>query len=217
MIRKIKAISTHDWYVRQQKDIFIKKRDEQHLVARSAFKLQELQEKHGIMKAGQTFIELGAAPGGWSQVLLQHLGPTGFLLALDRSPLQIGIPPKNGLFLRETFAESTFLPLLKSAGFPSEANSGAIHGLVSDMAPSYCGFQERDHFALMNLSSMALAIATKVLPKGAGVFVTKVSQGAMVKQVEDACRAAFSSFYREKPKSSRTQSTEYFIVCKNLK
>jgi len=176
----IYSASSKAWIQRQKKDPFVKKSREEGFASRASFKILQILEKETFMKeihSGETpfrIIDLGAAPGSWSQALSRHFNTLGSkfeIIALDKQDLSI--PPPHGVkFLKGDFTESTTQKQLEKI-----LQSQTVDLLVSDMAPAASGDKQLDHDRLVNLSEEAFHFAMKHLKQG-GTFVSKLSHGS---------------------------------------
>lgn len=185
-------------------DYFFKKARSEQYRARSVYKLQEIQEKHKLLAPGQVVLDLGAAPGSWTQYVAEVVGPTGRVISVDRTAIAPGLPPQVTT-LQLDMLEVTPEKLLSIAGV-SRADV-----VVSDMAPNTSGIRSVDHARSVELCFKALQVAEQVLKPG-GAFVCKVFQGADSQALTSALRACFGDVRNAKPKSSREESVEFFMV-----
>lgn len=185
-------------------DYFFKKARSEQYRARSVYKLQEIQEKHRILAAGQVVLDLGAAPGSWTQYLAEVLGPTGKVIAVDRTAIAPGLPTQVTT-LQLDMLEVTPEKLLELAGVRR------ADVVVSDMAPNTSGIRSVDHARSVELCFKALQVAEQVLKPG-GAFVCKVFQGADSHELSTALKACFHEVRNAKPKSSRDESVEFFMI-----
>ncbi|WP_456414814.1 23S rRNA (uridine(2552)-2'-O)-methyltransferase RlmE [Thiolapillus sp.] len=200
--------SSHQWMQRHANDEYVQRARRDGYRSRASYKLIELQEKDKILKPGQVVVDLGAAPGGWSQVAAGILGDQGKVLAMDI----LEMDAVHGVdFLQGDFREQAVL----------EALIGLLEGrevdvVLSDMAPNTSGVRAVDQPRSMYLCELALDFARNTLKSG-GSFVTKVFQG---EGFDDYIRDARNSFTRvvtRKPKSSRPKSREVYMVATGYK
>ena len=176
--------------------------------SRAVFKLQELNERDRLIKPGMALVDLGAAPGGWSQMARPMVGAKGRVIATDI----LDIEPIPGVdFLCGDFREESVLK-----GVEALVGEQALDLVLSDMAPNISGIDASDQAASLYLCELALEFARQHL-KPQGAFVVKVFQGegfdAYLKQV----RALFGSVAIRKPKASRPRSSEVYLVAKNFR
>ena len=176
--------------------------------SRAAFKLIELADRDQLLKAGMTVVDLGAAPGSWSQVLRERLGPTGRIVAIDLLPMD-GIA--GVMFIQADFREEDGLQALSAALDNSRADL-----VVSDMAPNLSGIDAADQARSVHLGELALEFAVGHLRPG-GDLLVKVFQGAGLPEFQRAMAGRFNRVYVRKPKASRDRSRETFLVGKGFR
>lgn len=202
MPRRSKKGQPH-WRENQRDDPYFQKAKEEGYRARSAFKLLQIQEKFRLLKRGQRVLDLGAAPGSWSQVASQIVGPSGQVIAVD---LQ-AIDPLPGVVTIQgdmTSAEVRARIL--------ELTEGSVQVVLSDAAPNSTGIQLRDHVLSVELVRAALALARHVLPPG-GHMVAKVFEGEDLPQLIVDLRQAFEKVKPHYPPATRREGREVFLVC----
>lgn len=192
-------------------DPFVKKAAKEGYRARAAYKLLEIQEKDRILRKGMSVVDLGAAPGSWSQVASHCVGETGCVYALDLLPLVpiVGVSFLQGDFTDETVLDAFFL-LLQDSGEQKK-----VDAVISDMAPNMSGHKTVDQLAMMLLLELAFDFAQKTLKKG-GVFLTKAFHGKGYDQFLKSLRPCFDSIVIRKPTASRARSREVYIVAKGF-
>lgn len=195
------------WLLRQLNDPYVKKAQAAGYRSRAAFKLIELDERFKLLKPGHRVVDLGAAPGGWSQVALRQLGERGQVVALDLLPMDTlaGAKILQGDF-QDDATEAAVL----------EALGGQADLVLSDMAPNTTGHAATDHLRIMDLAALALDFAVKVLAPGGG-FVAKVFQGGSEKAMLERLRRHFSEVRHAKPPASRKDSSELYVVATGFK
>ncbi len=175
---------------------------EQDYPARSVFKLQEIQKRWKILRAGQRVLDLGCAPGSWLKFAAQITGPSGHVAGVDLTPVAAGLPAGVRVVTQDVFA------LVDDP----EAELGAGYDVVlSDMAPATTGSRGVDAARSFELCRAALAIGSRVLRPG-GAFVCKIFQGDEFKEFSAAVAAAFGEVRIFKPQSSRKASKEIYII-----
>jgi 23S rRNA (uridine2552-2'-O)-methyltransferase len=203
---------------RRPQDHFGRRAQREGFAARSIYKLEEIDRRVGLLKAGHYVLDLGAAPGSWTQYAAQRVGPRGRVVAVDLEPAGQGLP-NNATFLQRDVFELTPADV-GMASADVDANdphaTPAIAGprfdvLTSDMAPRTSGARHADQFKSFELYMQALAVAAWALKPG-GSFVAKIFQGAEFEEARHATRALFGSVRIVKPKASRSESYETFIV-----
>ena len=202
------------------RDRFYIRAKEEGFRARSAYKLKEIEAKFRIIKRGDTVIDLGAAPGGWSQVASELVGAHGVVISVDLQHIE---PIEGVVTLRGdiTDQEST-IKLLKDAlmmhGLHGRGNDSAAAAAVvlSDAAPKLSGNRAYDHYRSFELSKAALGIATALLKPG-GNFVAKIFQGEYYRAFYNAVKDVFHDTRAYTPKASHKRSAEVFVIGKRFK
>ncbi|EPR42740.1 Ribosomal RNA large subunit methyltransferase E [Desulfovibrio sp. X2] len=190
--------------MKNYRDHYFKKAKQENYPARSVYKLKEINNRFGIIKPGMKVLDLGAAPGSWTLYAAQKVGPSGKVLGCDIQDTDTAFP-NNAVFLKEDVFE-------RSAEFDALlAAEGPFDAVVSDMAPRTTGVKFTDQARSMNLCEEALALARLVLLKG-GSFVVKNFEGPDTKAYVDEVRRSFATVKIFKPKSSREESKEMFII-----
>ncbi|MDG6234589.1 23S rRNA (uridine(2552)-2'-O)-methyltransferase RlmE [Glaesserella parasuis] len=198
-----RSASSSRWLAEHFKDQFVQKAHKQKLRSRAYFKLDEIQQTDRLFKHGMTVVDLGAAPGGWSQYVVTQIGDKGRVIAcdiLDMNPI-VGVD-----FLQGDFREESVLnALLERVG------EGKVDVVMSDMAPNFSGMPSVDIPRAMYLVELALDMCRQVLaPKGS--FVVKVFQGEGFDDYLREIRSLFSVVKVRKPEASRDRSREVYIV-----
>ncbi|WP_337840876.1 23S rRNA (uridine(2552)-2'-O)-methyltransferase RlmE [Rheinheimera sp.] len=208
MTKKKRSASSSRWIQEHVSDPFVQKAQKLGLRSRASFKLDEIQDKDKLIKTGMTVVDLGSAPGSWSELAARLVGPTGCVVACDILPMD---PLAGVAFLQGDFREDAVLnALLERIGGRN------VDVVLSDMAPNMSGNATVDQSRSMYLIELALDMCHKVLKKN-GAFVVKVFHGEgfddYVKQVRDV----FSAVRIRKPDSSRSRSSETYIVATGFK
>jgi len=176
--------------------------------SRAAYKLIEMDERDHLLKPGMTVVDLGAAPGGWTQVAAKKIGPSGVLVAFDILPMD---SVRGAVFIQGDFREDAALAML------DEAMAGRpVDLVISDMAPNISGIGTADQARSMHLAELALEFATQHLKAG-GAFVVKVFQGEGFDDYVREMRVHFEKVAVRKPKASRDRSAEVYMLGKGLK
>lgn len=206
--KKRKSSSTR-WLQRQLNDPYVTEAQKQGYRGRAAFKLKEIDEKAGLLKAGMVVVDLGAAPGGWCQIALEKKCKVVAidLLEIDELP---GV-----VFFQKDFMEDDAPDLLK-AEILKLNDSGLADAVLSDMAPNTIGHKQTDHLRIMAAVEAAYLFATEVLKPG-GSFVAKVFQGGAESQLLKEMKARFAKVRHIKPPASRKDSSEQYIVATGFK
>lgn len=185
-------------------DPFTKKARAENYHARSVYKLEEIDRRERILSGCKTILDLGAAPGSWTQYCLQKL-PHAKIIAVDIAPLKVSHP--NLTFLEQSIEEVDFAALLGDA---------KAELVLSDMAPSTSGIHDRDVALSFELASLALETARKHLKKGGG-FVVKLFMGDSFEEFHRELKKAFATVKLLRPESTRKQSREIFFIAKGFK
>ena len=184
-------------------DVYVKKSKEEGYRSRASYKLLEIQRRDMLFKSGMTVLDLGAAPGGWSQVAAKLVGKRGRVLASDILPMD---SIANVEFVQGNFAERQVLDELLNR------LSGARADLViSDMAPNMSGIKDIDQPQVMYLAELALDMTKTVLKPGA-YFLVKVFQGEGFESFRQELRKNFDTVKTRKPKASRPKSHEIYLL-----
>ena len=190
------------WLARQINDPYVKAAQAAGWRSRAAFKLLELDERFKLLKPGQRVVDLGAAPGGWTQVAVRAVGDRGEVVALDLLPMDV---VAGATILQGDFQDDAVeAEVLASLGGPADL-------VLSDMAPNTTGHGATDHLRIIGLAELALDFALKVLAPGGG-FVAKVFQGGSEKEMLDRLRQHFAKVQHAKPPASRKESSELYVV-----
>jgi len=195
--------SSSRWLQEHFTDPYVKRAQAEGLRSRAAFKLEELIERDKLLKPGMTVVDLGAAPGGWSQVVAAHLRGQGRIVALDVLPMQ-GIGGVE--FIQGDFREDTVLKQLETQLAGAEVNL-----VLSDMAPNMSGVDVVDQARVMHLAEIALEFVRGWLKPG-GAFLIKLFQGAGFDDYVRNLRADFERVSIRKPKASRARSSEVYAL-----
>jgi len=204
---QLPAMSSN-WKKRQESDPYVKRAREQGYRARAAFKLMELDEKDKLFRPGQRVVDLGAAPGSWSQVARERIGGSGVVIALDILPMD----PLEGVTVIEgDFREDEPLAQLEAA-----LEGSRVDLVLSDMAPNISGIGPSDQARSIYLAELALAFATDWLDIS-GALVVKVFQGEGFDALLGQMREAFQAVKVRKPRASRAESREVYLVARRLK
>ena len=191
------------WIARHLSDPFVKKANEQGYRSRASFKLIELQEKNRLFRQGMVVVDLGASPGGWSQMVANWVGEKGMVIALDRLPM----PPLPGVvFIEGDFNESESLELLEKA-----LQKKPVDWVLSDMAPNVSGVRDVDQSRMMGLAELAWDFAMQHLKPGGG-FLVKVFQGEGFEAFHQILKKKFKKVTVRKPSASRSSSREVYVL-----
>ena len=202
------------WLNDHVNDTYVKLAQHEGYRARAAYKLKEIDDQFGLVRPGMTIVDLGSAPGAWSQYLRRRMGSSspgqlnGTVVALD---LQVMEPVEGVLFLKGDFREDSVLAQLETA-----LDGRKVNLVVSDMAPNLSGISSTDGARIAHLVELALAFAcAQLTPEGA--LVVKLFHGEGYEALVKAFRVAFKVVKPVKPKASRDKSSETFLVGIGLK
>jgi 23S rRNA (uridine2552-2'-O)-methyltransferase len=199
---KGRSAASQRWLTRQINDPYVQAAKEQGLRSRAAFKLIELDAKCDLLKPGMRVVDLGAAPGGWTQVAARRVGPGGRVVALDLLPME---PVPGAEVLQGDFQEAEVESRVEAAlGGPADL-------VLSDMAPNTTGHAATDHLRIIGLAELALDFALRVLAPGGG-FVAKVFQGGSERTMLATLKRHFAAVRHVKPPASRKDSSELYVV-----
>jgi 23S rRNA (uridine2552-2'-O)-methyltransferase len=197
-----RSVSSQKWLMRQLNDPYVQQSKIDGYRSRAAYKLIEINEKFNILKAGFTVVDLGAAPGGWTQVALEKVGEKGVVVGIDLVPIE---PIGSAHLICGDFCEEENLKALKSL------LTGPVNVVLSDMAASSTGHPPTDHMRIMALAEEAFFFAQETLGKG-GSFVAKVLQGGTEKELLQLLKKHFEKVCHFKPPASRSDSAEMYVV-----
>ena len=197
-----------DWMKEHVADAYVKRAKAEGMRSRAAYKLDEIAARDRLLKPGMIVVDLGAAPGGWSQVAAERVGPRGRVIALDVLEMR-GLA--GVIFVLGDFHDA------KSVEALERALGGAKADLVlSDMAPNLSGIAVSDQARALELAELALDFALKHL-KPQGNFLVKTFQGAGFDSFLKTLRSRFGSVAVRKPEASRSRSSEVYLVGKGLR
>ncbi|QKX01197.1 RlmE family RNA methyltransferase [Wolbachia endosymbiont of Dipetalonema caudispina] len=200
---KGRKLSSTRWLYRHLNDKYVQKTNKDGYRSRSAYKLIEIDNKFKLLQKGQKIIDLGAHPGGWSQVASQK---GANVVAIDIKPLN----PINGV----EYIECDIINDLKI--LEKKFKNKKFDVILSDVSPEFCGIKSLDHIRIMLLCEAALTITKHFLNQG-GKFVVKIFQGEFDKDFYNELKKIFKTAKYFKPKSSRSESTEIYLVSLDFK
>lgn len=200
--------SSGRWLAEHFSDPYVRRARDAGWRSRAAFKLEELDAAEGLVKPGAVIVDLGAAPGGWSQYAARKLAGKGRVFALDVLPMDAiaGVT-----FLQGDFREQAVLDALLG-----EIGGGRVDLVLSDMAPNISGVDVVDHARAADLENLALDFSRQVLGPD-GTLAMKVFQGAGFQELLAEARRRFTSVRMRKPKASRQRSSEAYLVARGLR
>lgn len=208
MAKDNRSASSKRWLQEHVNDKYVKEANKRGLRSRAFFKIEELNQKDKLMKQGDTVVDLGAAPGGWSQFAVEALGADGTVIACDI----LAMDPIAGVdFLRGDFREQAVLDALLD-----RIDGKNVDLVMSDMAPNMSGNDTVDQAQSMYLVELALDMCHQVM-KPDGKFVVKVFQGEGFDQFMADVKSAFKVVKVRKPESSRARSREVYLVATGYK
>jgi 23S rRNA (uridine2552-2'-O)-methyltransferase len=197
-----RSVSSTRWLRRQLNDPYVAAAKREGYRSRAAYKLLEIDQKHHLLKRGGRVVDLGAAPGGWTQVAVDAVGPKGRVVALDI--LEMAAVPGAEVLHGDFTAAGMDEKLRAALGGPADV-------VLSDMSPPTTGHAATDHLRIVALTEAALDFAEATLAPG-GAFVAKVFQGGAAKDLLERLRRRFASVKHVKPPASRKESPELYVV-----
>ena len=203
-----KSHSSKQWLRRHVNDPYVQRSKKEGYRSRSAYKLTEIDDRDRILRPGQVVVDLGAAPGGWSQVAAKRVGRGGTVIAIDLLEME----PVPGVdFVQGDFSKGSGLKAVEAALAGRKADV-----VLSDMAPNMSGIALSDQARSMELAELARDFALLHLqPEGA--FLVKIFQGAGYDEYLKSLRAAFRKVVIRKPDASRDESAEQYLLSRGLK
>ena len=196
------------WLQRQKKDPYVKQAQQSHYRSRAVYKLMEIDEKDRLFHRGQTVIDLGAAPGSWSQYVMERISPAGKLIAIDILPLE---PIDNLLIIKGDFSEQETYERCFEALQGQKADL-----VISDMAPNISGIKDSDQARSLYLAELARDLALQVLKPGGGLLI-KLFQGPGVDEFRQGLKEHFAKILNRKPRASRDDSREFYILARSFR
>lgn len=202
--------NSRDWVQRHLSDPYVKRAQAEGYRSRSVYKLTEIDAKEKLVKAGMTVVDLGSAPGGWSQWVVKQVGAKGKLVAIDLLDME---PIPGVHFIKADFSDAAGLSAVIAAIGGPESKVDLV---ISDMAPNLTGVVITDQARLFTLGELAMDFAVKFL-KPNGVFLVKVFQGVGFEPYVKTLRANFKRVAAKKPDASRGESRETFLMARELK
>ncbi len=196
------------WMQEHVNDHWVKEATRLGYRSRAAFKLLELADQDRLLRPGMRVVDLGAAPGSWSQVLRQRLGPQAQIVAIDLLPME---PLRGVSFVQADFREDAGLAALEAV-----LGERRVDLVVSDLAPNLSGVAAADQARAVHLGELSLDFARQWLQPG-GDLVVKAFQGSGFKDLQGMLERCFEKVYVRKPKASRDRSREVYLVAKRLR
>lgn len=195
--------SSKQWLKEHFDDVYVKRSQEEGYRSRASYKLLEMQEKDEFIKPGMAVVDLGAAPGGWSQVIAKLVGDRGRVISSDILPMD-SLAGVN--FVQGDFTEQKVFDKLSNC-----LDDGRADLVISDMAPNMSGVKDIDQPRMMYLSELALHFARSIL-KPKGCFLVKTFQGEGFEGFQKDLRHSFKTVKARKPEASRARSREIYLL-----
>jgi 23S rRNA (uridine2552-2'-O)-methyltransferase len=195
------------WLRERSKDAWYKLAKKEGWRTRASFKLLQIDEKFHLLFEGARVVDLGAAPGGWSQVAVELVGPDGKVVGVDLDKIE---PLEGATFLRGDMTDP------ETVARTMAATGGAADVVISDMSPNISGAYATDHARSVHLCESALAFAEKVLVKD-GAFVCKVFEGDLFPELLKKVRGVFADVNVANPAASRSASSEVYVVARRFR
>jgi len=196
------------WIQKHVKDPYVVKSQRDGYRSRASYKLLEIIDNRRLIRPGMTVIDLGAAPGGWSQVAAKRVGAKGLVVAVDILPMN---PIAGVHFIQGDFTEDAVLEQLLA-----KLGDRTVDLVISDMAPNLTGVKAADQPAVMYLAELAVDLSRQVLASE-GVFIAKLFQGEGFDEFVRTTRTVFNSVSLKKPDASRAKSREVYLVATGLR
>lgn len=195
------------WLHEHFKDKYVIKSKKEGVRSRAVYKLQEINDRDKLIKAGNVVIDLGSAPGGWSELAGSIVGHKGLVVASDILPMD---NINNVEFVQGDFNQPIILERIEKL-----VENRAVSLVLSDMAPNISGIPSVDQARMMNLAELALDLANSVLSPG-GDMLIKVFQGAGVDEFKQEIRKSFKKLVVRKPDASRSRSREIYLLARGF-
>jgi 23S rRNA (uridine2552-2'-O)-methyltransferase len=204
---KRRTPSSRAWLERQISDPYVARAKREGFRSRAAYKLAEIDDKYRLLRPGVHVVDLGAAPGGWSEIAARRIGARGRVIAIDILEMK---PVAGVEFLQLDFLDETAPARLKAM------LDGKADVVLSDMAANATGHRQTDHLRIMALAEAAAHFAREVLSKG-GSFLCKVLQGGTEAALLAALKQDFASVKHVKPPASRSDSAELYLLARGFR
>jgi len=209
--QKRRTASSRAWLTRQISDPYVARAKREGLRSRAAFKLAEIDDRYKVFKPNARVVDLGAAPGGWSEIAAQRVGDNGHVIALDI----LAMKPIPGVeFLQLDFLDRSAPARLQA--MLGTARAGKADVVLSDMAANATGHRQTDHLRIMALAEAAAEFAREVLAPG-GSFLCKVLQGGTEPALLAELKRDFASVRHVKPPASRSDSAELYLLAQGFR
>ena len=192
------------WQMERKKDPYYKRAKAEDYRSRASYKLKQLDKKYKIIKQSNTVVDLGAAPGGWSQVALEKVGEEGIVVGVDLNHIR-ALPEENYFRIKGDFTTQ------EVQGKIMRVIGGKAKVVMSDASPELCGIKNLDQLRSIDLTNAVIGIADNILEQK-GNLVMKVFQGPEYKNMLDSLKGKFRHVRTTKPASSRKKSSEMYVV-----
>lgn len=203
-----RSASSRQWLSRHVNDPYVQRSRKEGYRSRAAYKLIEIDDRDRILAPGAVVVDLGAAPGGWTQVSVKRAGPKGRVVAIDLLEME---PVAGATFLRGDFAGPAGLAAVEAA-----LAGARVDAVLSDMSPNISGIAITDQARSMALAELARDFALAHLKPG-GAFLVKLFQGAGYEEFHRSLRAAFAKVVVRKPDASRGESAELYVLARGVR
>lgn len=208
MVSKKFSKSSRRWLKEHFSDPYVKQAKQAGYRSRAVYKLLELQQRDHLFESGMTVVDLGAAPGGWSQVVVQLVKPKGQVIALDLLPIE---PIAGVTFIQGDFSDEAIIQTLLS-----QLSTTQVDWVISDIAPNMSGNASVDIPRAMLLAELVLDFALQVLKPSGGLLI-KILEGEGFNALLNTMRHQFKSVVIRKPKASRSRSREIYLLAREQK
>ena len=196
------------WVESQNKDQYVKRARDSHYRSRAVYKLQQIDEKDKLIQAGNRVVDLGSAPGGWSQYARERVGVNGKVIAVDILPME---PIADVHFIQGDFTETEI-----EKACLEQTNKDGVDLVISDMAPNLSGIRATDQARSMALAELAYDFCHNALKPG-GHFLIKLFEGAGAQAYRQALKEHFAQVLTRKPDASRNNSREFYVLARSYK
>ena len=196
------------WYRQRKKEHFYRAAKKEGYRSRAAYKLKQIQNRFHIIRKGDVVIDIGAAPGGWSQVAREIVGEKGLVVGIDLQPIK---PIKGAIFIVGDITKKETIEKIKE-----KIGNKKVDVIISDMSPNISGNYSLDHANSIWLAENALDFAKKFL-KNNGNFICKVFEGELLKEFLNKVKTSFEVVKLHSPPASRKSSSEIYVIAKIFK
>ena len=203
-----KSKSSAQWLNHHEKDEYVLRARREGYRSRASHQLFEIDEEFGLLRPGTVVVDLGAAPGGWTQIAVNKCGPKGFVVGLDLLDIE---PLEGAMLIKGDFTEEKVLAELMAV-----LQDRPVDLVISDMAPNLSGMREIDQPLAIYLTELALEFACSTLRPG-GALVMKCFEGSGVDEIREVIRNNFKQLNNFKPKASRGKSREIYVLGRKFK